>query len=73
MKFVIAMQNKWNNIQTAALNLLKKQEGQNTVEYIIMLTVVIGIALAVGMGIKKFLPDVFDNVKAKIIGGVNAE
>ena len=30
MKFVIAMQNKWNNIQTAALNLLKKQEGQNT-------------------------------------------
>ena len=73
MKFIIAMQNKLNNTKAAALNLLKKQEGQNTVEYIIMLAVVVGIALAVGAAVKSFMPEVFENVKNKIIGGVNAE
>ena len=52
---------------------MKKQEGQNTIEYIIMLGVVVGIALAVGMLVKNMMPEVFENVKAKIIGGVNAE
>jgi len=73
MKFIVAMQTKLNNTKAAALNLLKKQEGQNTVEYIIMLAVVVGIALAVGAAVKAFLPDVFENVKNKIIGGVNQE
>ena len=73
MKFIIAMQNKLNNTKAAALNLLKKQEGQNTVEYIIMLAVVVGIVLLVGGLIKGFMPEVFENVKNKIIGGVNAD
>lgn len=73
MKFIIAMQNKLDAARNAAFSLLKKKEGQNTVEYIIMLGVVVGIALLVGALVKKMMPDVFESVKAKIIGGVNAE
>ena len=73
MKYIVAMQTKYNNAKTAVLNLLKKQEGQNTVEYIIMLAVIVGIVLAVGGFMKSMMPEVFENVKAKIIGGVNAE
>lgn len=73
MKFIIVMQNKLNSLQQAAFNCLKKKEGQNTIEYIIMLGVVVGIALMVGGLVKKMMPDVFDSVKAKIIGGVSAE
>ena len=73
MKFVIVMQNKLDSLKQAAFNCLKKKEGQNTIEYIIMLGVVVGIALLVGGLVKKMMPDVFENVKQKIIGGVNAE
>lgn len=73
MKFIIAMQTKLNAAKEAAFNCLKKKEGQNTVEYMIMLGVVVGIALLVGSLVKKMMPDVFENIKSKIIGGVNAE
>lgn len=73
MKYIIAMQAKLDAAQNAALNLLKKKEGQNTIEYIIMLGVVVGIALLVGGLVRKMMPDVFESVKAKIIGGVNAD
>jgi len=73
MKYIIAAQMKLDNARTAVFNLLKKKEGQNTIEYIIMLGVVVGIALLVGGLVKKMMPDVFDKVKAKIIGGVEAE
>ena len=73
MKFIIAMQNKLEAVKNAAFNCVKRKEGQNTIEYIIMLGVVVGIALLVGGLVKKMMPDVFENVKQKIIGGVNAE
>lgn len=73
MKWIVIAQNKFNALKQAAFNCVKKQEGQNTIEYIIMLGVVVGIALAVGMLVKNMMPEVFENVKAKIIGGVNAE
>lgn len=73
MKFIIAMQNRLHAAKTAVLNSLKKQEGQNTIEYIIMLGVVVGIALLVGTLVKNMMPEVFDNIKAKILGGVNAD
>lgn len=73
MKFIIAMQNKLEAVKNAAFNCVKRKEGQNTIEYIIMLGVVVGIALMVGGLVKKMMPDVFDSVKAKIIGGVSAE
>ena len=72
MKYIIAMQTKLNAAKEAAINSLKKQEGQNTIEYIIMLGVVVGIALLVGTLVKNMMPEVFENIKAKIIGGVNS-
>ena len=72
MKFIIAMQNKLNAARNAAFNLLKKKEGQNTVEYIIMLAVVVFIALAVGGAVKGMMPELFEKVKAKIIGGIES-
>jgi len=72
MKYIIAMQNKLNAAKMAAINSLKKQEGQNTIEYIIMLGVVVGIALLVGTLVKNMMPELFDNIKAKILGGINS-
>ncbi len=72
MKYIIAMQNKLNAAKMAAINSLKKQEGQNTIEYIIMLGVVVGIALLVGTLVKNMMPELFENIKAKIIGGINS-
>lgn len=72
MKFIIAMQNKLNALKTAAFDCVKKKDGQNTVEYIIMLTVVIAIVLAVGAAMKGMMPEVFENVKQKILGGINS-
>lgn len=72
MKFIVALQNKMNRIQAQALGCLKKKDGQNTVEYVLMLVVVVGVALMAGAAIKKFMPELFDNVKAKILGGVNS-
>ncbi len=72
MKFIIAMQNKLEAVKNAAFNCVKKQEGQNTIEYIIMLGVVVGIALLVGTLVKNMMPEVFESVKQKIIGGVSS-
>lgn len=72
MKFIIAMQTKLEAVKKAAFNCVKKQEGQNTIEYIIMLGVVVGIALLVGTLVKNMMPEVFDSVKQKIIGGVSS-
>ncbi|MBQ7908760.1 MAG: hypothetical protein IJ311_04625 [Elusimicrobiaceae bacterium] len=72
MKFIIAMQTKLEAVKKAAFNCVKKQEGQNTIEYIIMLGVVVGIALLVGTLVKDMMPKVFESVKQKIIGGVSS-
>ena len=72
MKFIIAMQTKLNAAKQAAFNCVKKQEGQNTVEYMIMLGVVVGIALLVGALVKQMMPEVFENIKNKVIGGINS-
>ncbi|MCQ2410485.1 MAG: hypothetical protein MJ053_03000 [Elusimicrobiaceae bacterium] len=71
MKFIVAMQNKLNRIQAQALGCLKQKEGQNTIEYVLMLVVVVGVAGLAGVLIKKFMPDLFDQVKAKITGGMS--
>lgn len=72
MKFIIAMQNRFNALKTAAFDCVKKKEGQNTIEYIIMLGVVVGIALLVGSLVKGMMPDLFENIKQKIVGGINS-
>ncbi|WP_428049498.1 hypothetical protein [Candidatus Avelusimicrobium caledoniensis] len=71
MKFIVALQNKMNSIQAKAFDCLKKKEGQNTIEYVLMLVVVVGVAGLAGMLIKKFMPDLFEQVKAKITGSMN--
>jgi len=71
MKYVVALQNKINAVKQQALNCLKKQEGQNTVEYVLMLVVIVGIALAAGAALKGYFPELMDKVKAKIGGGID--
>ncbi len=71
MKFIIAMQNKLNAMKQAAFNCVKKQEGQNTVEYVIMLVVVVGVAMLVGSLVRKMMPEVFEKVKASIMGRID--
>lgn len=71
MKFIIALQNKMDSVKAKALNCLKRKEGQNTIEYVLMLVVVVGVAGLAGMLIKKFMPDLFEQVKAKITGSMN--
>ena len=72
MKYIVALQNKMDILRAQALNCLKKKEGQNTIEYVLMLVVVVGVAGLAGVLIKKFMPDLFDQVKTKILGGVNS-
>ena len=71
MKFIVALQNKMDSVKAQALNCLKRKEGQNTIEYVLMLVVVVGVAGAAGLAIKRFMPDLFEQVRAKIFGGMN--
>ena len=71
MKFIVALQNKMDSVKAQALNCLKRKEGQNTIEYVLMLVVVVGVAGLAGVLIKQFMPDLFAQVKAKITGGMN--
>ena len=64
------LQNKVDMLKAKALGTLTKKEGQNTVEYVLMLVVVVGIALGVGAAMKKFMPNVYDAVRDKILGGI---
>ena len=73
MKFIVALQNKMDSVKAQALNCLKRKEGQNTIEYVLMLVVVVGVAGLAGMLIKKFMPDLFEQVKAKITGNMSGE
>ncbi|MBQ9971658.1 MAG: hypothetical protein IJP25_06025 [Elusimicrobiaceae bacterium] len=71
MKFIVALQNKMDSVKAQALNCLKRKEGQNTIEYVLMLVVVVGVAGLAGVLIKEFMPDLFKQVKAKITGSMN--
>ncbi len=51
---------------------MKSRKGQNTVEYLMMLGVIVGIVLVVGVAIKNYLPGLFEQIKGKISGAVNA-
>ncbi|ACC98760.1 hypothetical protein Emin_1210 [Elusimicrobium minutum Pei191] len=62
MKYFVKMQ--------IALAQLKSKKGQGTVEYLLMLGVIVGVALIAGAAVKAFMPELFDNIKTKILGGV---
>ena len=52
----------WLRARTAS------RRGQNTVEYLLMLTVVVGVVLVAGVALKKFMPVLFNNIQQMITG-----
>ncbi|PIS47947.1 MAG: hypothetical protein COT17_00815 [Elusimicrobia bacterium CG08_land_8_20_14_0_20_51_18] len=46
----------------------KNRRGQNTVEYLLMLSVVVGVVLIAGMAIKRFMPGLFGQIQTMISG-----
>jgi Flp pilus assembly pilin Flp len=46
----------------------KMRKGQNTVEYLLMLAVVVGVVLIAGMAIKKYMPDLWTQIQGMISG-----
>ncbi len=71
MKYIVALQNKMDLLTAKAFGALTKKEGQNTVEYVLMLVVVVGVAIAVGGLIKSFMPEFWGQMKEKILGQAN--
>lgn len=46
--------------------LIGNRRGQNTVEYLLMLTVVVGVVLVSGAALKNYMPDLFEQIQVKI-------
>lgn len=44
----------------------KNRKGQNTVEYLLMLAVVVGVVLVAGMALKKYMPTLFSSIQGMI-------
>lgn len=71
MKYVVALQNKLNAVKAKAFDCLTKKDGQNTVEYVLMLVVIVGIALVAGKALKEYFPELMEKVKGKVSGGLD--
>jgi Flp pilus assembly pilin Flp len=52
-------------------SLLRSRKGQNTVEYLLMLTVVVGVVLVAGVALKKFMPGLFQQIQGMISGAAS--
>ncbi len=50
---------------------LRKRRGQNTVEYLLMLTVVVGVVLVAGAALKHFMPGLFASIEQMISGAAS--
>lgn len=64
MKLVAKMHLAYAN----AIETVKNKKGQNTIEYLFMLGIIVVVVGIVGALIKTFMPELFDNIKAKILG-----
>jgi Flp pilus assembly pilin Flp len=51
---------------------MNRERGQNTVEYLLMLSVVVGVVLAAGMLLKKFMPGLFGQIQQMIQGAAGS-
>ena len=51
---------------------LKSRKGQNTVEYLLMLTVVVGVVLVAGVALKRFMPGLFASIQTMISGAATS-
>lgn len=64
MKIIAKMHLAYNR----AIEAVKNKKGQNTIEYLFMLGIIVVVVGLVGGLIKAFMPDLFDNIKEKILG-----
>ncbi|MBI4655980.1 MAG: class III signal peptide-containing protein [Elusimicrobia bacterium] len=46
--------------------LFRNRKGQNTVEYLLMLAVVVGVVLIAGIALKKYMPNLFNSISSMI-------
>ena len=51
--------------------LFKNRKGQNTVEYLLMLAVVVGVVLIAGVALKKYMPTLFSSIQSMINGAAS--
>ncbi|MEK7721208.1 MAG: class III signal peptide-containing protein [Elusimicrobiota bacterium] len=51
--------------------LFKNRKGQNTVEYLLMLAVVVGVVLIAGVALKKYMPQLFLSIQNMINGAAS--
>ena len=64
MKYIAKMHLAFNE----AIRNIKNKKGQNTIEYLFMLGIIVVVVGLVGAAIKTFMPELFENIKAKILG-----
>ncbi|MHB2025191.1 MAG: hypothetical protein ACYCPQ_00930 [Elusimicrobiota bacterium] len=57
---------------TEAAAKLRTNKGQNTVEYLLLLSVIVAGALIVGVAIKKYLPNLFGQISQSISGAAGS-
>jgi len=50
----------------------KMRKGQNTVEYLLMLAVVVGVVLIAGMAIKRYMPTLWGQIQGLISGAAGS-
>jgi len=50
----------------------KNRQGQNTVEYLLMLAVVVGVVLVAGAALKKYMPTLFSSIQGMISGAASS-
>ena len=50
----------------------KNRKGQNTVEYLLMLAVVVGVVLIAGMALKNYMPGLFQKIQTMINGAAGS-
>lgn len=51
---------------------LRRRKGQNTVEYLLMLAVVVGVVLIAGMALKNYMPGLFQKIQGMISGAAGS-
>ncbi len=64
MKYIAKMHLAFNK----AVENVKNKKGQNTIEYLFMLGIIVVVVGVVGAAIKTFMPELFDKIKAGIMG-----
>ena len=67
MKIIAKMHLAYNK----AIEAVKNKKGQNTIEYLFMLGIIVVVVGIVGALIKAFMPELFESIKSKILGQAN--